>query len=142
MCVCLMCWVSVSRRKAGGSGELWVFDRGGGWIRRGEIGSTRQPPPSQSPLGIIYHLMPTHPNKRHKGDPLAFHSFAAVVVKDARAPLSARELSASVRLEQVRVFNLLKTNRQGQEWRREVKEGGGGGGLQPSRLVRVPRKFK
>lgn len=32
---------------------------------------------------------------------MAFHSFAAVVVKDARSPVSARELSASVRLEQV-----------------------------------------
>lgn len=33
---------------------------------------------------------------------MAFHSFAAIVVKDAAAPLSARELSAAVRLEQVR----------------------------------------
>jgi hypothetical protein len=32
---------------------------------------------------------------------LAFHSFAAIIVKDASVPLSARELSAAVRLEQV-----------------------------------------
>ncbi len=32
---------------------------------------------------------------------MAFHSFAAVVVKDAASRLTARELSASVRLEQV-----------------------------------------
>lgn len=50
-------------------------------------------------LLVNHHITTT--NTTNKGDPMAFHSFAAIIVKDARVPLSARELSAAVRLEQV-----------------------------------------
>ncbi len=79
----------------------------------------------------VYTMHPPslHTIPFHLGDPMAFHSFAAFIVLPADAPLSARALSASVRLEQsvvkLLVYAICHELKEGGEMEEEEEEGGG-----------------
>ncbi|EWM24772.1 hypothetical protein Naga_100255g3 [Nannochloropsis gaditana] len=82
----------------------------------------------------------------YEGDPMAFHSFAAIIVLPASSPLSARALSASVRLEQSVVKLLVYAvchRREGEEEHMEGRgekrtgEGGENGGEEREKDVRM-----